>query len=393
MPRSLETRLVHGGRPQPSPEGAVVPPIFQTAMYEFGEDGGDRPLRYIRYGNTPDQHRVAALLASLEGAEDGLVTGSGMAAISCALLGVLSAGDHLLAQGALYGGTRDLLTDALPALGVEVTLVDGGDPGAWREALRPDTRALYLETLSNPLLRVPDLEAAVAFAREHELVSIVDNTFATPIGYRPPEAGFDLSVHSATKYLNGHSDLVAGAVLGRAELVESARHRLHQLGGALDPHACFLLARGVQTLAVRVERQATTALRLARALEGRPAVERVHHPGLASHPDHDRAARLLDGFGGMLAFEPAGGPEAARAVLGALEIPLVAPSLGGVESLVTRPAATSHAKVPREEREAAGVTDALIRMSVGIEDPDELEEDLLRALADGARRGEAAAAG
>lgn len=381
MPRSLDTRLVQEGRPRPSPEGAVVPPIFQTAMYEFGESGADGDLRYIRYGNTPDQRRVAGLLASLEGAEDGLVTASGMAAISSALLAVLSGGDHLLAQAHLYGGTRDLLTDALPSLGVEVTLVDGGDPDGWREALRPATRALYLETVSNPLLRVPELETAVAFAREHDLVSMIDNTFATPVNYRPPGAGFDLSLHSATKYLNGHSDLVAGAVLGRSDLVEAVRRRVRQLGGALDPHACFLLARGIRTLALRVGRQNAAALRLARVLEDHPGVERTHHPGLESHADHDRAVRLLDGFGGMLAFEPAGGVEASRAVLEALEIPLVAPSLGGVESLVTRPAATSHASLSPVEREAAGITDALIRVSVGIEDPAELEADFVQALA------------
>ena len=381
MPRSLDTRLVHEGRPEPSPEGAVVPPIFQTAMYEFGEAGADGPLRYIRYGNTPDQRRVADLLASLEEAEDGLVTASGMAAISSSLLSVLSAGDHLLAQDQLYGGTRELLTDTLPAMGVEVSLVDGGDPEGWEEALRPATRALYLETVSNPLVRVPALEEAVAFAREHGLVSMIDNTFATPMNFRPPEAGFDLSLHSATKYLNGHSDLVAGAVLGRADLVEAVRGHLRQLGGTLDPHACFLLARGLQTLALRVGRQNGSALRLARALADHPGVTAVHHPGLERHPDHERAARLLDGFGGMMAFEPAGGVEASRTVLSSLEIPLVAPSLGGVESLVTRPAATSHASMPAREREAAGIGDALIRMSVGIEDPEELEADILRALA------------
>lgn len=381
MARSLDTRLVHDGRPEPVPEGAVVPPIFQTAMYEAGEADDGGALRYIRYGNTPDQRRVADLLASLEGAEAGLVTASGMAAVSSALLAVVSSGDHLLAQAHLYGGTRDLLTDALPALGVDVTLVEVDDPDGWREALRPETRALYLETISNPLLKVPALEEAVAFTREHDLVSLIDNTFATPVNFRPPEMGFDLSLHSATKYLNGHSDLVAGAVLGRADLVDATRRRVRQLGGALDPHACFLLARGIRTLALRVGRQNASALRLARALEGDPAVERVHHPGLAAHADHGRAARLLDGFGGMVAFEPAGGLAASRGVLEALEIPLVAPSLGGVESLVTRPAATSHASMPPAERAAAGITDALIRVSVGIEDPEELEADFLGALA------------
>lgn len=380
MARSIDSRAVHGLRSDSEPEGAVVPPIFQTAMYEFAEADDGPPLRYVRYGNTPDQRRVAAHLADLAGAEDGLVTASGMAAVSCAVLSVLSAGDHLLAQRELYGGTRDLLVEGLPGLGVEVELVDGGDPASWREALRPTTRALYLESVSNPLLGVADLEGAVRFCRDEGLVSIVDNTFLTPIQCRPAELGFDLVVHSATKYLNGHSDLVAGVVLGRTERVEGARRRLRQHGAALDPHACFLLSRGLRTLALRVRRQAGTALRLARVLAEHPAVERVHYPGLEGHPGHDRARELFDGFGGMLSFEPVGGAAVARRVLDALTLPVVAPSLGGVESLVTRPAATSHASVPREDREAAGVTDGLIRLSVGIESPEDLEADLAEAL-------------
>ncbi len=382
MREDLEELLVHGGREGPTPEGAVVPPIFASSTYRTrGPDEEGEPVRYVRYGNTPDQRGLARLLAELEGAERGLVTASGMAAISTGLLGVLSSGDHLLAQEALYGGTRDLLVDALPAFGVDVDLVDGGDPASWEAAVRPETRALYLETISNPLLRVPALDAAPAFCREHGLVSVVDNTFATPVNYRAGEAGFDLVVHSATKYLNGHSDLAAGVVAGRPDLMEAARRRLLQLGGTLDPHACFLLRRGLKTLALRVERQNATSLRLAGALAGHPAVERVHHPGLERHPDHARADRLLEGFGGMLAFEPTGGVEVARRVLEEAEIPATAPSLGGVESLVTRPAATSHASMPREEREAAGITEGLIRMSVGVEPADRLEADLTEALA------------
>lgn len=381
MDGDLESLVARGGRHASPPEGAVVPPIFQTAMYRSRPAGEEAPLRYIRYGNTPDQERVAGLLAELEGTEEAVVTASGMAAISTALLGVLSAGDHLLTQGALYGGTRELFTDALPAFGVEVDTVDGGDPAEWESALRPNTRALYLETISNPLLRVPDLEAAPAFCRRHGLVSVVDNTFATPVNFRAGAEGFDLVVHSATKYLNGHSDIVAGVVAGRADPVTRARRRLRQLGGALDPHACFLLRRGLQTLVLRTERQNATALRLARVLEDHPAVRRVHHPGLESHRDHDRALRRLEGCGGMLSFELADGAEAARRLLDELELAVTAPSLGGVETLATRPVATSHASVPREEREAMGITGALVRMSVGIEAPARLEADLTGGLA------------
>ena len=380
MPRSIDSRAVHGLRSEAEPEGAVVPPIFQTAMYEFGSTDGDGALRYIRYGNTPQQRRLGAHLADLGGAEDGLVTASGMAAVSCALLSVLSEGDHLLAQRELYGGTRQLLSDALPAMGVEVDLVDGTDASGWEASLRPSTRAVYVESLSNPLLAVADLEGTVAFCREHDLVSIVDNTFLTPVQFRPAERGFDLVVHSATKYLNGHSDIVAGAVLGRADLVAGAGRRLRQLGSPLDPHACFLLARGLRTLPLRVRRQAASAERLARALAEHPAVEAVHYPGLPDHPGHRRAREHFDGFGAMLSFVPAGGPEVARRLLASLSLPIVAPSLGGVESLVTRPAETSHASVPREERAAVGIVDELVRLSVGVEDVEELEGDLLEAL-------------
>lgn len=378
MPVSLDTRLVHAGDPEPRIEGAVAMPVFQTAMYEHHGEGDE--LRYIRYGNTPNHRALGRVLSSAEGTEDALVSASGMAAVSATLLALLEEGDRLLAQRALYGGTRDFLVDVLPGLGIGVDFVDGGDPGSWEEAVGPRTRAFHLETISNPLMDVPALEEAATFATEHGLTSVIDNTFATPVNFRPVEVGFDLSLHSATKYLNGHSDVVAGVVAGGADLVGRIRHRLTQLGGALDPHACFLLQRGLKTLGLRVARQNGTALRLARALEAHPAVERVRYPGLESHPGHRRAARLLDGFGGMLSFEPAGGTAAARAFMRELEIPLSAPSLGGVESLVTRPAATSHASMPREEREAQGITDGLVRVSVGIEGAEDLVADVRRAL-------------
>lgn len=386
MTRSLDTRLVHAGAADSPPEGAVVTPIFQSAMYRHRGEGDE--LGYVRYGNTPNQRAVGRALASAEGGGDAAVAASGMSAVTGALLAVLSEGDRLLAQRSLYGGTRDLLDDVLPRLGIGVDLVAGDDPDAWEEAVGPATGALYLESISNPLMEVPRLEEAVAFASGRDLVSLVDNTFATPVNVRPLELGFDLSIHSATKYLNGHSDIVAGAVVGGSDLVDRVRRRLTQTGGgALDPHACFLLQRGMKTLPLRVERQNATALRLARELDAHPAVDRVHHPGLEGSPGHERARRLFDGYGGMLAFEPAGGAAAARRLIEALEIPLPAPSLGGVESLVTRPAASSHASVPREEREAQGITDGLVRMSVGVEGADDLAADLRRGLeaAGGAR--------
>ena len=304
-----------------------------------------------------------------------------MSAISTTLLAVLGAGDHLLAQDTLYGGTHDLLTRDLPRLGITATFIDPQAPASWKAQLRPTTRALYVETLTNPLLQMADLEAAAGFARANGLVSIIDNTFASPIGFRPIAHGFDLSVHSATKYLNGHNDLIAGAVVGTAARIEAVKHKLDHLGGSLDPHACFLLHRGMKTLAVRFRQQSESALRIARFLAGHGAVARVNHPGLAGHPQHERATRLLTGgMGGMLSFELRGGKEAADAFLRRVRVPLNAPSLGGPETLLTRPAVTSHAGLSPDQRRSLGISDGLVRMSVGLESADDLLEDLAQAL-------------
>ena len=277
--------------------------------------------------------------------------------------------------------TGTLIVDALTAVGIEHTFVDADAPESWAAHLRPTTRAFYVESVTNPLVQVADLEAVVAFARNHGLVSLIDNTFLSPVLFRPLDLGFDLELHSATKYLNGHSDIVAGVVVGRGELVEHAAHRLKHYGGSLDPHACFLLQRGLKTLELRVERQSANALALAQALEEHPAVSRVHYPGLASHPRHERARRLFRGFGGMLAFELGAGHEAADRLLETLTLPVFAPSLGGVETLVIRPAISSHAGVAPEERREQGITDDLLRVSVGIEDAADLIDDFMSALA------------
>ncbi|MGH7907675.1 MAG: trans-sulfuration enzyme family protein, partial [Candidatus Binataceae bacterium] len=312
-------------------------------------------------------------------AEAALVTASGMAAISATLLTILSPGDHLIAQNCLYGGTHDLMTHEFSRLGIEVTFVDGNRPETWRDALHARTRAVYFETLSNPLLEVADLRAVVELARGHGLISIVDNTFASPINFRPVEIGFDLSLHSATKYLNGHSDIVAGAVIGGHELIERITHTGNHLGGALDPHACFLLERGLKTLAVRVRHQNESALRIARFFENRAEVAAVNYPGLERHRDHPRACELLDGFGGMLSFEMAGSA-AAEAFIARVSLPISAPSLGGVESLITRPVTTSHSGMTPQELAAIGITGSLIRLSVGLETAEDLLEDFERAL-------------
>ncbi len=378
--RELGTRLIHAGEPEPRIEGAVSLPVFQSSTYEYRGERSYEDVRYIRLNNTPNHLVLHAKLAAIEEGEAAVVAASGMAAITTALLTVLRQGDHVLVQDALYGGTHAFVTRDLARFGIGHDVVDPERPETWRAALRPETRAIYVETMSNPLLRIPELEMVVGFAREHGLVSMIDNTFASPVNFRPCPFGFDLSIHSATKYLNGHTDIVAGAVIGRKDLVAEILHRLDHLGGTLDPHACFLLHRGLKTLALRVERQNAGALALARFLADHPAVARVAHPGLETHPAHARARAWFDGFGGMLAFEPRGGREAAERMFSKLTLPIVAPSLGGVETLVTRPATTSHAGLTPEEREAIGISDGLVRVSVGIEAVDELIEDFAGAL-------------
>jgi cystathionine beta-lyase/cystathionine gamma-synthase len=376
----IETKLIHSGEPDPLILGAVSMPIFQSAMFEYSGEKDYHALRYIRLNNTPNHAVLHQKLAALENAEAGLVTSSGMAAISAALLTVLSQGDHLLAQDGLYGGTHDFITKDFASFGISYDFFDGNDPASWQKKLKPSTKAIYVETITNPLLQVADLKAVAAFAKTHGLVSMIDNTFATPMNFRPPEHGFDLSLHSCTKYLNGHSDIVAGAIIGGREWIQRITHKLNHLGGSLDPHACFLLHRGMKTLAVRMRYQNQSALRIARFLETNPAVEKVNYPGLESHPAHERARELFEGFSGMLSFEVKGGVEGAERFMKKTTLPLIAPSLGGVETLLTRPSTTSHSGLSPEERRRLGISDGLIRMSVGIEATEDLIEDFGTAL-------------
>ena len=378
--KRIETQLIHAGEPRPRIAGAVEMPIFQSAMFEYAGETSYHDLKYIRLNNTPNHLALHAKLAALEGAEAALVTASGMAAIATTLLTVLSAGDHVLAQNCLYGGTHALLTNDFARLGLAVEFVDGDDPDSWRAALRPSTRAIYVEAMTNPLLEVADLAAVAAFARRHGLVSIIDNTFATPVNFRPLEAGFDLAIHSATKYLNGHADIVGGAVAGSAQQIERITHRLNHLGGSMDPHAVFLLNRGLKTLALRVRHQNQSALRIAQFLQSHPAVARVNYPGLETHPRHERARKLFAGCGGVLSFELRGDAQRADDFMRSTTIPIIAPSLGGVHTLLTRPATTSHSGMSPEERLRLGIRDNLIRMSVGIEATEDLLEDFGQAL-------------
>lgn len=378
--KHLETKLIHAGEPEPLIGGAVSMPIFQSSTFEYAGQTSYHDLKYIRLNNTPNHIALHEKLASLENAEAAIVMASGMAAITTTLLTLLSSGDHLLSQDCLYGGTHDFITKDFASFGISFDFIDGDDPNSWKDHLRPNTKAIYVETITNPLLQVADLKAVVEFAKSHGLVSLIDNTFSSPVNFRPPEWGFDLSLHSCTKYLNGHSDIVAGAVIGRAELIERIRHRLNHLGGSLDPHACFLLHRGMKTLAVRVRYQNESALRIARFLEGHPAVKKVNYPGLESHLGHGRARELFDGFGGMVSFELKNGMEAAERFIQNTTLPIIAPSLGGVETLVTRPATTSHAGLSPEDRQRLGISEGLIRLSVGIEATEDIVEDFEQAL-------------
>ncbi len=380
--RFIDTQLIHAGEIRPRVHGAVSLPIFQSSTFEYGGQDNYDDLKYIRMNNTPNHIALHAKLAAVEGAAAALVAASGMGAIATTLLALLRPGERLLAQRCLYGGTHEFILRDLATLGIEVDFIDGEDPESWKPLLTGATRVLYCETMTNPLVRVANLQAMAEFAREHGLVSVIDNTFASPVNFRPAAWGFDLSLHSCTKYLNGHSDIVAGAVIGRADLIKTIGHKLIHLGASLDPHACFLLHRGMKTLALRVRQQNETASAIARFLAEHPSVERVNYPGLESDPCHDRARELLDGFGGMLSFELQGDVARADRFMQRLALPIIAPSLGGVETLITRPATTSHAGMPPTERAAHGISDRLIRLSVGIEATEDLIADLSQALKD-----------
>jgi len=378
---SMETLAVHGGERRPAPEGSVVFPIYQGTVYSVEPGTSYHDIPYIRLSSTPSQRYLHDKLAALEGAQAAVATASGMAAVTTTLLSVLRAGDHLLAGDCLYGGTHDFLTNHAADLGWGHSFVDLHRPETWAAARTPQTRVFLVETITNPLMRVGLLREIADFARREGILTVIDNTFASPVNFRPLAAGFDLCFHSATKYLGGHSDLVGGCVMGPTELIDRVRKTLNHYGGSLDPHTGFLLARGIKTLALRVRAHNDNAMALAGFLAGHPEVATVNYPGLASHPDHAYAAELLSGFGGMLSLRLRGGEAAAQALLETVRLPFSAPSLGGVETLITRPAITSHAGMRPEDRERIGITDDLIRVSCGIEGTQDLISDFGQALA------------
>lgn len=373
------TTAIHGAphrRPDWSP---VVPPLLQTSTFTNPVGSADEVL-YTRYGNNPNQVDIAKKYAMLEGAEASLFLSSGMAATALAHLAMLRPGDHLVSSSWIYGGTRKLFDEEFGRFGITVTYVAPDEPRAWRQALRPNTRAIFVETPTNPLMRVLDLEPIAKIARHDGIGLLVDATFASPINFRPLEHGADVVISSATKYLNGHSDVIAGAVAGSNSVVEEVTRLMRLWGSSLDPHSAWLIDRGLRTLAVRMERHNANGLALATWASGHPGIARVHYPGLPSHPDHAIAARLLGGFGGMLGLELAGGSAATERMLGRLQLIAHAPSLAGVESLVSEPRLTSHRALGPEGRAAMGIPDGFLRISCGLEDADDLIADLEQAL-------------
>ena len=377
---SFDTKLIHAGEPDPRIEGAVSIPIFQSSTFEYAGQTDYDSLRYIRLNNTPNHIALHKKLAALEGAEAALVTSSGMSAITTSLLTFLKSGDHLLAHSTLYGGTADYVKHDLPQYGIEVDFFDAMIPDVWESKVKPNTKVVYVETITNPLITIPELGAVTELVKKHNLISMIDNTFASPALYCPLMHGFDISLHSATKYLNGHTDIVAGVVIGSETHISKVRSKLNHLGGSLDPNACFLLHRGIKTLSLRMNRQCQNAMEIAQFLESHPKVKQVNYPGLESSPSHNRAKEYLCGFGAMISFELTGDVHAADAFIGRLEYPICTASLGGVESLVTRPVQTSHSLLSAEELAEAGISATLIRYSVGIESGDDLIADLKQAL-------------
>ena len=377
-PHGLSTRAVHAGRVRARPGESVVLPIHQTATFVTDSMPSGEVL-YTRYGNNPNHIALAAKLCALENAEDAVVLASGSAACALSLLACVRNGGHIVAQRELYGGTLRIIERELPGFGITATLLPNAT--GWAAAVRPETGALLLEIPVNPTLRVPDIETAASVARQHALPLVVDATFASPINFRALEHGADLVFHSATKYLGGHSDLTAGVVVGNAALVAEVKQKLKSFGPVLDPHAVWLLDRGVKTLALRVARQNENGLAVARWLETHPAVSAVFYPGLQRHPDHERARRLFDGFGGVVSLVVRGGDDAALRMLQRLRVMCVAPSLGGVETLVSMPCFTSHAAIAPEIRREMGIADGFVRLALGIEDAADLIADLEQALA------------
>jgi cystathionine beta-lyase/cystathionine gamma-synthase len=382
--RRPETAAVHGAAGMEKKNGPVSTPIYQTSTFEVTDNDEQQRVTatdryYTRWGN-PTVTVAEQTIAALEGTEAARTFASGMGAITTTILALLKTGDHIVAQRDVYGGVAKFLSEWLPRMGIETTLVDTTDYDQHTRAIQPNTKLLYLESPTNPSLCVVDLKKAAALARQHGLISMIDSTFGTPINQRPAEYGIDLVMHSGTKYLSGHADLTCGVLAGRSEHIAEINDARTTLGNCMDPHAAWLLIRGLKTLAVRVARQNENALRVAEFLEQHGKVRRVHYPFLKSHPQYAIAREQMSGGSGMVTFEVDGSGEDARRVSEAMQLFTLATSLGGVESLVSIPVLTSHAMISADLRARMGVTEQMVRLSVGIENADDLIGDLERAL-------------
>ncbi len=373
------TLAVHGTPARRGDWTPVTTPIFQSSTFT-NPVGSDEQVMYSRYGNNPNQVSLAGRYALLEGTEAALFVSSGMAATALAHLAVLRPGDHLLSSSWIYGGTRRLFEEEFGRLGIDVSYVNPDQPRQWRRSVRKSTRAVFVETPTNPLMRVVDLTPMAQIARDSGLALMVDATFASPINFRPVEHGADIVITSATKYLNGHSDVVAGAVAASASIIEEVTRLMTLWGQPIDPHAAWLVERGLKTLSLRMARHNLNGMAVARWAETQDAFTRVHYPGLPSHPDHALATQLLDGFGGMVGLELKGGTRTVERFLKKLRLVTHAPSLAGVESLISEPRLTSHAALSQDERVKLGIADGFVRLSCGIEDADDIIADLAQAV-------------
>ncbi|MBS3734781.1 MAG: aminotransferase class I/II-fold pyridoxal phosphate-dependent enzyme [Phycisphaerae bacterium] len=391
--RGLSTRAIHAGEDRSRYADSITTPIVQTSTYAFKDTaeiaaytrGGKERFEYGRYGN-PTELVAARRLAALEGAEDCVVFSSGMSAVTTTILAMVRAGDHIVITDDAYKKTLEFCSSYLQRFGVGCDIIPFGDYDALDAAVRAETAFIFSESPTNPYLNIFDLEKLRAIAERHGVRTVIDGTFATPINQRPLEWGVDLVIHSGTKYLGGHNDILAGAVLGRRELIDPIRALHKAIGGVIDPHCCYLLLRGMKTLALRVARQNSTAQRVAEFLADHPRVKRVYYPGLPDHPHHGIAARQMSGFGGVVTFDVKGRLADVKRFLDALELCYIAPSLGGVETLITHPASVSYYNQTRKRRYELGITDTLIRLAVGIEEPDDIIADLDQALRKSAPR-------
>lgn len=383
------TAIIHGGHKPDTAHGSLCPPIYQTSTFVF-KNAGQGAARfagkedgyiYTRLGN-PTEDQLADKLALLERGEAAVAVASGMTAIAAAILTHVKSGDHIVSSRGIYGCTFSLFSESLPKFGVSVTFVDAANSDNIRQAMRKNTKVVYIETPANPTMEIIDIEAAAAIAKAHGAILIVDNTFMSPYGQRPIELGADVVVHSATKYINGHGDVVAGIIVGKKDFITQVRSvGIKDItGGCISPFDAWLVIRGVKTLGVRMERHCANAMKVAQCLDQHPMVEKVYYPGLPSHPQYELAKRQMNNFGAMLSFEVKGGIDAGIQLMNAVRLCVLAVSLGDIETLIQHPASMTHSGVPPQERIKAKITDGLVRLSVGLEDAQDIIADLDQAL-------------